>query len=499
MMTLNKTLRDHSRKAFFRNPMFERNLAVRIFMYFIFGILALELLAFSFFFDTLLLEVGPYSLAIHTFNSCVLYFLLGDFVMKFLFKKSQSMQIMPYLTLPIPKYKLYNYLLRKEFTSVWNLYPLFLLIPFALKAITPHFGIGIALLYILCFYLTCVGVSLLVNIANSYIERSGWRMFIPLIAVAAIIGIGFLPGINYEIAGLRVGEAFLHLNPIPYIVLLALLAFLWEANRRLMNEQVYRDLASAEQVSKASTTNLGFLNRFGEIGEFIELDIKMILRSKRLKQSLYVGILFIAYYFFMLYAFPDNEGIQNPFTLLFFSIFVMGSMGMIMGQYIFTSESSFFDGLMARHESLLPMLKGKYFLYVSYALIAALILSIAVFYKAKISLLFLVSTFFFVIGPVFFIMFLNAIFNKSYFNLMDGNAFSWKGTSGNTLMITMIGMFIPLVVILIIKGIFGENAAYGTMLGSGLLFTLTYNQWLKWIYRQFLKRKYKNMDGFRSN
>jgi hypothetical protein len=76
---------------------------------------------------------------------------------------------------------------------------------------------------------------------------------------------------------------------------------------------------------------------------------------------------------------------------------------------------------------------------------------------------------------------------------------NWKGTSGNMLLISMITMFVPVIVMLILNAIYGEIVTCWFMLLTGLAFTFTNQYWLKWIYNRFLKRRYKNMEGFRSN
>lgn len=496
-----KALAQHGRKAFFRHPMFQRNLAVRIFMYFMFGILAIELLAFSFVFDILLLESGSYELAIDAFNTCLIFFFVADFSIKFVLKKSQSMQIAPYLTLPIPRNKLFNFLLRKELKNVWNLYPMFLLIIFGIKAITPHFGFGDTLLYLFCFYLLCIANSLLVNISNIFVERSVWLYALPIGIVAGLVGLFFITGIDgFTSAGVAIGRFLFDHELIAVAIVLAWVAVLWVINQRFMRIQVYQELDSAEKTGKASSANLSFFDRFGEIGMFMALDIKLITRSKRLRSSLYAILFFIAYYFFMILMKSEHNPItENPFMALFFAIFIIGGAGLIMGQYIFTTESSFMDGLMARNHSLLPLLRAKYYLYTGIGFVVSLILLIAVFVLQKLSLLMLVSTFFYTVGVVFFVVFQCAVYNKEYFDLMAGNAFSWKGTTSNTLFLTMIAMFVPLAIVLIVKAVFSEQTALYTMLVSGLLFTLLSEKWLAWTYRRFLKRRYKNMEGFRSN
>jgi len=113
--------------------------------------------------------------------------------------------------------------------------------------------------------------------------------------------------------------------------------------------------------------------------------------------------------------------------------------------------------------------------------------------------LFILSTFFYTVGPIYFLIFQNAAYNKTYLNLFESGMMNWKGQSGNMLAITMITMFIPVILILIIHSIWGENTVCLFMLITGLAFTLTVKIWLKGIYKRFLKRRYKNMEGFRSS
>jgi hypothetical protein len=63
----------------------------------------------------------------------------------------------------------------------------------------------------------------------------------------------------------------------------------------------------------------------------------------------------------------------------------------------------------------------------------------------------------------------------------------------------MLTMFIPVALVMGIQTLFSKETGYWFMITTGLALTLTSNQWLNWTYKRFLKRKYKNMEGFRSN
>jgi hypothetical protein len=497
-----KELRSHQWKAFRRNPMFERNLAVRIFMYFMFGLLAIEFLSFGFVLDKILIKVGTYERAIDTFNSILPFLFVMDFIIKFFFRTSESMQIAPYLALPIKRNRLFDFLLRKEFTSFWNYYFLFLVIPFAFKVVTPYFGFPAAALYILLFFLLCVANSLLMSMINNFVNKSYWYYILPVISVTYPFFLIFVCKIDLGDYVVRLGEMVLNYNLFIYAIFIVFFAALWVINRLQMRNRLYHELQGDKIDKISSFSSLSFLDRFGAIGDFINFELRMILRSPRLKQQAIVsGGLIIGLFFYMLYS-PNNmfaRSTSNPFIFFLYGIMAIGLMGIVMGQYLFTSESSFFDGLASRKLSLFDLLKSKYILYSSYSLLVTLLLLIPAF-QGKINSFLLVSLFFYVTGPIHFIIFQNVVFNKTYFDLSDKGMWNnWKVQSGNTMVITSITLFVPVILVLILNGIFGETVTYSFMLVTGLTFTLTSQQWLRWTYNRFTKRRYKNMEGFRNS
>ena len=494
---LQRELQKHQWKAFLRHPMFERNLRVKLFMYLIFGLLGLQLFTFGFMMDRILLEVGGYQLAIYTFNSIALYLFLFDYIIKYIFKQNQSMQIVSYLNLPIKRNRLFNFLLVKEFTNVWNLYLLILLIPFSLKAIMPFYGIGIAALYIIFIYSLSIGNSLLVSLSNNLLNKNGWYFFLPLAGIAAIVALGYFSIVDWGKCTVQIGEWILEGNPLIWLVQALILFALWIANQRTMLGELYRGMEGEKAEKIISFTSISFLDRFGEIGEFINLELKMLIRTRRLRAQIIVGILFIAYYFFMIYG-AEEAFSKNPFSFVFFTIYIIGLVGLTLSQFLYSAQSAFFDGLMTRNHSLLNMIKGKYILYSTYSLFVACLMMIPV-YHGKVSFLLIVSAFFYTIGFLFCLMFQAAIYNKSYLDLFDRGTFNWKGTSGNTLIINTLTISIPMTIVLVLDSIFSQTVGCYFMLITGLVFTFTSNYWLKWTYENFLKRKYKNMEGYRSN
>ena len=494
---INKELRSHQWKAFKRHPAFERNYAVRVFMFITFGFVALYFLMLGFMLNVVLLDMNEDQPSIDTFNSILHFLFLMDFSMKFFFKTNQSMQIAPYLALPVKRNRLFNFLLTKEFSSPWNYYLLFLLVPFAIKAAMPEFGLLAAILYIAFIWLACVTISLFVSWINHLIKRNFLFYGIVLVCIAAPLVAQFVLKLNLDDGMQHFGKSVLTVNPFVWIGLAAAGGCLWYVNLRQMRKSVYDEL-EGEKINKVSSiSQLSFLERFGTTGDYITLEIKMILRSRRLKNMIFGYPLLVAFYLYMLYV-PSAMGGRGQFIFLLYGIFAIGMAGITMGQFIFTAESSFFDGMASRRGAIFEMLKSKYLFYSTCSLIATIFLLIPVFH-GKISLLFLFAMFFYTVGPVYFMLFQNAVYNKTYIDLFDRGMMNWKGQSGTMIVIGMLSMFLPILSVMLMKALWGETLTLWMMLLAGLAFVITSRFWLRWIYKRFLKRKYRNMEGFRSN
>jgi len=338
-----------------------------------------------------------------------------------------------------------------------------------------------------------------VSSANNLTRKSAW-FYIPFALFAILLFVFPVTGkLNLGHYTQQLGESLLNNNILVWIAFISIFIVFWIINQRQMRDGLYRELQGAKIEKISSFSRLSFLDQFGEIGELIQLEIKMILRSNRLKQQvIFAGGIVFAFYLFFLYSPNFASNPSSEFVLLLYGMIAVGMLGIGMGQYLFTAESSFFDGMMSRNLSAFNMLKGKYFFYSSYSVFASLLLLVPVFH-GKISLLLLIANLFYVTGPVFFMIFQNAVYNKTYFDLFDKGMMNWKGTSGIMLAVSLLAMFFPVILVLIIIGFFGKEVAYWFMVVTGIAFTVTSQQWLKWTYNRFLVRKYKNMEGFRSN
>ena len=178
-----------------------------------------------------------------------------------------------------------------------------------------------------------------------------------------------------------------------------------------------------------------------------------------------------------------------------YSLIIFGSTMLIN---IMGNEGNYFDFLMTRRENILSLLNAKYLLY-SLLLLLPFSLMLPIVIIGKWSMLMLVSYTIFTAGFQYFIIFQMAVYNRQTIPLntkftgrsnIEGNHFQ--------ILASIICMLFPLVLVSMLQLVFKDSISYIIILIIGLIFILTHSLWLRNIYKRFMKRRYTNMEAFRS-
>lgn len=167
------------------------------------------------------------------------------------------------------------------------------------------------------------------------------------------------------------GRRVHHRNILSFIGVLAAIALMWFINRTLMQKLIYNELNKVEDTRIKHVSEYKFLDRYGEIGEYMRLELKLLLRNKICKRSLY-SITGVVIMFSSIISFSDvyDGGLRDFFVLYNYIIFGIMFLSTLMGY-----EGNYIDGLMSRKESIYSLLRAKYILY-SIALLIPTILMI---------------------------------------------------------------------------------------------------------------------------
>lgn len=495
-MNLFIELRRHGRLAEKRNPMYDKNRFARFWMYlgavFWAGYLIFFGILFAFGFEGA--SVEPY----HLLNAGLPFILALDFLIRFPFQRTPTQEVKPYLLLPVRRNRLIDCLLVRSGLNGFNLIWLFLFVPFALLTVTKFYGLGGVLTY-------CLGIWLLMLLDNYWFllcktllgERIWW-VLLPLAVYAALaVGI-FLPKDDSPVLDFfrDLGEGFITGNVWTFIALLACIAALWYVCSRVIRRLIYRELNRTEDstVRVRTISEYRFLDRYGQVGEYMRLELKLMLRNKMCRKSL-ISIIVLLLFFSAIISFTDTygAGMNNFFVLYNYAIF-----GLLFFNTLLGYEGNYMDGLMTRRESIRALLTAKYRLYVP-ALLVPFVLMLPGVVMGKITLLQSISWMLFTAGPLYFCFFQAAVYNNQTVDLnakmtARRNAGTWIQ---NTMGLVTFGLPIGLYYLLLLP--FDVTTTRWILSALGLGFMLASPLWINNVYNRLMRRKYVNMEGFRDS
>jgi len=488
-------LRQHQKLANKRHPMFERNRFAKFITAIFIGVGLVYLILIGLLLPTFLHTIQPESKAYRLFNQGMPYLLMFDFYLRFLFQKIPVQEIKPYILLPIPKKRLLHFFLFRYGSRFYNLFWFALLIPFAFSTIYTLYGFSEAFGFLAGYWILFLVNNYWYLLCRTLINERLVFVFLPLILYGAFIAIEILfPENKLSTFTENIGEGFISWNPFYWALLLFLLLSLYLTDFYIQQHYIYKELTKSDSTHLRHISEYGFLDRWGEIGEYIRLEIRLRTRNKAVRNQFQRGLICM-FAFSMLLSFSNIY--DTGFMKNFICIYNFAVLGVITLIQIMNVEGNYLDGLISRKESILSLLKAKYY-FNTMLLIIPLILCIPAIWTGKITILTTATYLFMTSGPIYAMLFQLAAYNNKTFPL--NSQVTGKNASGNSFqsLLTGIIFFIPILLNNAFCWVWGEITGQFVLLMLGITLTLTHNWWLQNIYKRFMKRRYVNLDGFRN-
>ena len=493
-MNLYKIIKQNQKLAEKRNPAFETNRFAKFLMYFMIVYWAALFLFFGVTLPFMLEDIVPNMEPYHIMNQGILYVVAADFLIRFMAQPSVSQEIKPYLLMPVTRKKLIGTLLLKSGLDKFNFFWFFVYVPFAFLTIIRFYGFGGMFLYLMGMWLIFVFNNYWYLICKLLLgEKTIW-LLLPVCVFGALGAAEFLiDGLPISRFTMNLGEGFIEGNPLSFLFVLACIGVMFFINLKLQQRMIYNEISKKEDTKIKRVSEYKFLDKYGEVGEYLRLEIKLITRNKTVKSQFRMGII-VMFSFSFLLAFTDvYDGSMSRFICLYnYAVLPIMTLGQVM-----SFEGNYIDGLMSRKESIFNLLRAKYYLTNLIILVPFFIMMFPIV-KGKITLLMAIAYLVFTMGFVFFILLQLAVYNTRTLplnaNLMKGN----KGGNWIQSVVMSLCFFIPLMFDSILLAIFSQEVANIIFIVIGGGFILTHNLWIKNIYKRFMKRRYKNMEAFRA-
>ena len=491
-----RELRRHGKLGEKRHPMLEQSMVAKVMMYIGAGIMAIYMVFLGSLFGKLAAEQEVPGMML---GLMVLLLMPLDFLMRFLAQQTPMMFIKPYLLLNMPRKTVVESYLLNLVSSGYNFLWLCLLGPYAYICLVSGLGFWTMLAVVVCGLLLVMINSQRYLLVRTLIGRSllWWLL---AIGVYAAIWVPLL--LLFSDPFDPVEDFFDTFDTAPMLWLLVLVAVavlfgMLLLNREMQLRFVKQELSREEKKAAAikHVWRLSFLERFGQAGEYLKLEVKSILRNKAIRSRVIMslGLIVMLTVIISYTEIYDSEWMLNFWCYYCFAIYGMTTLAKIMAP-----EGNYIDLLMTQHENILLLLRAKYYFHVAILLFPLLIMLPAVI-AGKFTVMMMLAFMLMTSGPGYFILFQLAVYNKQTLPLNDKITGKNNMESGLQLIIELVGMFLPLLLVAVLLGIAGEDTAYVVMSLLGLLFTLAHPIWLRNIYNRMMKRKYVNMEGFHAS
>lgn len=495
-----KELRKHRKLAESRSVNFSQNKIAKYILWFVSSLMVVYLI-----FIAIMLALIANSTRTMTpveFICGIAPFLLAfDFAIRFSFQQTPAQMIKPYVLLPIGRYACINTFVVRSLFNSSNFVWFAMLIPYSIMAIVFSHGISVAVLTMLLFLFLFMANSQWYAIVRALVNDTMWYWFLPIIVYIAIFSPSLIlhPGDFGQTFDLYAQMGTRLSNGNPTVVLSAAAIVLATAliNRNIQYAHVMQELGKGNTSnSPHSTLHFIFLERYGDIGQYIQLETKLLLRNKNPRKMFVFATAIIAV-FSMATTFSDIY--DNTFMTHFLCIYNFLIYGVMLLTRIMCYEGNYMDCLMTRKENILTLLKAKYIICAMLLGIPFLLTLPAVF-AGKWSFLMLLSFMVFTMGFQYFILFQMAVYNKQTSPL--NTKFISKSNIENNymqLVAELANFAIPLILVSLLQTFLSETCTYIIMMLIGCAFVATHNLWLRNIYVRLMKRRYANMESFRAS
>jgi hypothetical protein len=485
-------LLSHQWKAFWRSRNAGKSIAIQIFIGFLTLYFLTIALVIGFTLGAIIKKVLPGQDVVKAFCGFILYYFSFDVLMRFMLQELPTVSVQPYLAHNIKRKQLVNFLNVRSLFTFLNILPLILFIPFSITAIGKAYGALVALGFVTSIVALCIFNHFLVLYIKRKTVISSWWMVGFFVVVVL-----FMAGEYFQTFSVQKVSAYLFTGLLQHVWLcvvaigLAGLSFINNSNFIFNNLYVEEMTKSSKAKTSSEYT---WLNRFGNIGDMIAVDLKLILRNKRPRSLLMLSVIFLAYGFIFYKAEYFAKNMLG--MVLMGGIFITGMFMASFGQFLFAWQSVHFDGIMASSINIKTFIKSKFYLLTAFSTVAMLVSLPYGIINWRIIPIQLAAYFFNVgIHSIICVYFAT----RSYKGLDLGKAatFNYQGT-GAAQWIYSVAIFLIGAIIYLPLGFLISPWAGIIALGTlGLISFLLQDWWMDILTKQFMLRKYKILEGFR--
>jgi len=477
-------------KSFTRSAAFGTNLALKIILgivAFIYAVMFLFMGVGAFYGIKDELHLDP----LVFINKYLIYYMVGDLLIRLLLQKIPVMNIRPLLAMPFQRPTIVNFSLGKTYISFFNIVHAFFFVPFTVVLLAEGYDI----VSVIIWHLAILAIIYINNFLNILLNNKDY-LFILFIAVIMTFGIlqyyKYFDVTNYTSVFFDAlyNTKWVFLLPVAAVISLYLITFDY------LKKNLYLDAGLAAKHAVAKTEQLTWLNQFGTIGTFLKNDIKLIKRNKRSKTTVVMSFLFLFYG--LLFFGKAIEAYNNPVMHMFAGLFVSGGFLFTFGQFVPSWDSSYYPLMMTQNIPYKGYLSSKWWLIVIATFISTILASFYLYFGWHVYLMIIVGAVY-NIGVNSHLVLLGGAYTKTPIDLTSS-----KGAFGDKKAFNLKVMLISLPKLLLPMLLYGVGAILISQ-EAGLLFVVIAgvlgfafrNKVFAFIEKVYKAEKYQTLDAYK--
>ena len=415
-------------------------------------------------------------------------------VWRYFIQKMPVLNIQALLSLPIKENTIVHYALGPTAFSFFNVSNAFFFIPFSIDLLDNGYPFS----QVLSWHLAIVAIVFCTNYLNILINDRNDVFY-----GVAVILVLFAVFQRYEIFDITTytGPVFdrFYNDPIYALIPWLMLLLLYRSTFTHFKRRMYLDAGLQVVKKDAQQIRLGWLNRFGRTAIFVKNDIKLILRNKRSKMTLWISLMFLFYG--LLFFTDSSEGLyDNPVWKIFAGIFVSGGFLFTFGQYVPSWDSAYYPLMMSQNIVYGEYLNAKWSMITIATVLSTLLGTFYLLFGLD-AYAAIITGAIYNIGINGYLVLLSGAYIKTPIDLTstkkpfgDKQAFNAK-----TLLLTLPKLFLPMVLYFAGSFFGGEWAGFMTVAFTGILGYFLKNKVFDLIETLYKTEKYKTLNAYKQN
>jgi len=451
--------------------------------------------ALGFGIEPLIEKVFKPSDPIHFLNSYLLYYLAFEFVLRYMMQNLPVLDIQPYRHLPVKKTLIAHYLLGRSLFNVLNVSVPLTFLPFTFMVIAPAYGPGAATAWLVSLWLLSFALHFVV-----FLMKKSDDDLVSIITVTAVFGV-FALADYFNWFQLTSVSAFafdgLIDNPSLIIIPVLLLALVYVFNYRMLLTGMYEEDYVKKKSADRQVNDFTFLRSFGELGELINIEIKLITRNKRTKSVLWLSLFFLFYG--LIFYRGDTYKENMPGFLIFTGIFITGIFAINYGQFLFSWHSSHFDFFLAQPLGLKSYVQYRYYLLATVTTVSFVLSTPYLYFGWKV-LLAHACTYLYNIGINIWLVMNIGMWSPKKIDLTKGASFNYEGTGAAQWLMSIPILAGPYLFYMPVRLTTDSViAGYLAVGAAGLIGLLFMNKLMDFTAKRLIEKRHEISSGFRQD